>query len=375
MPIPIVCLDGCLRQFVATFDRCFSKPQRQYLVTVLLALLLCQEAHTLSGLLRQVAEDTSLAGLSRFLGVAPWSTEAVVGCWWERFREQVRPLVEAEHRRQRQARPKGRGRPQATVVTGYLIGDDSTMVKHKGKKMAGLGQHYSTTEGKPVTGHSLVQGLYVLLGRQCPLAPRLYRQKAVCEAEGVPFQSKVDLMADMIRTFQPVAGTLTHVLLDSWYTAKVIWRAARERGFLITSGVRSNRWLRVADASAPHGWRWQRVSDYIAGLTEQDYQRVNWPQQDGGRPVYAQVVATRIRKLYRCQLVIVRERLDAPLSEARCWASSDLDADLPTLIAHIATRWDIEVLFGDAKELLGLDQYQVMSATAIVRFWTLGMAG
>lgn len=41
---------------------------------------------------------------------------------------------------------------------------------------------------------------------------------------------------------------------------------------------------------------------------------------------------------------------------------------------HIAVRWQIEVLFADAKELLGLDHYQLMSAQAIVRFWTLVMA-
>lgn len=374
MPIPIVCLDVCLRQFVAAFDRCFNKPQRKYLVTVLLALMLCQEAHTLSGLLRQVAEDTRLSGLSRFLAVAPWSTEALVGTWLERFRNQLRPLVEAEHRRQRGTWPRRPGRPTATVVTGYLIGDDSTMVKRKGKKMAGLGRHYSTSEGKPVTGHSLVQGLYVLLGRRCPLAPQLYRQKTVCEAEGVPFRSKVELVLEMIHTFQPVAGTLTHVLLDSWYSAKCIWKAARERGFLITTGLRSNRWLRVEDATTPQGWRWQKLSDYAAGLTSQDYQLVTWPNQSRERQVYAHVVSTRVRKLYRCQVVIVRERLDAPLSEAHYWASSDWEADLPTLIGHMAARWDIEVLFADAKELLGVDQYQVMGATAILRFWTLAMA-
>jgi len=40
-------------------------------------------------------------------------------------------------------------------------------------------------------------------------------------------------------------------------------------------------------------------------------------------------------------------------------------------VGHIAGRWQVEVLFADAKELLGLDQYQVMSTQAIVRFWTL----
>src|SRR5437763_3963855 len=51
----------------------------------------------------------------------------------------------------------------------------------------------------------------------------------------------------------------------------------------------------------------------------------------------------------------------------------DLEASPVMLLSHIAARWDIEVLFADGKEELGLDHYQVMSATALVRFWTLAM--
>lgn len=55
----------------------------------------------------------------------------------------------------------------------------------------------------------MVEGLYVLLGLRCPLVPHLYRQQAVCEQEGVPFQSKIELMEATIRSFEPVAGTRT----------------------------------------------------------------------------------------------------------------------------------------------------------------------
>jgi hypothetical protein len=40
------------------------------------------------------------------------------------------------------------GRPKKTVVTGFLVIDDSPHEKPKGKVMEGLGVHYSTTEGK-----------------------------------------------------------------------------------------------------------------------------------------------------------------------------------------------------------------------------------
>ncbi len=131
MPMPMICLDAALRHFAAAFRDGFSQPQYKYFVTVLLALVLCHEPRTLSALLRQVADAPSLSGASRFLAQAPWSAEALAYAWADRFRGRLRPLVEAEHQRQRAARPKGQGRPKATFVTGYLIGDDSTLHKRK----------------------------------------------------------------------------------------------------------------------------------------------------------------------------------------------------------------------------------------------------
>jgi hypothetical protein len=185
-------------------------------------------------------------------------------------------------------------------------------------------------------------------------------------------------MEEHIRTFAPVAGTRTHVLLDSWYGAKRLWKAARDRGFLITTGLKSNRSLRVPDPDAERGWRWQSFAAYAASLTADDFTLMEWPRQgndsDEPRQVYVHVVQTRVRSLYRCHLVITRPALDAPASATRYWASSDLDADVTTLRGHIAARWNVEVFFSDTKDLRGLDQDQLMTTTAIVRFWTLVLA-
>lgn len=210
--------------------------------------------------------------------------------------------------------------------------------------MEGIGKHHSTTHEQRVRGHSLVQGLYVLLSRRCPLAPRLYRQQHVCECEQVPFQSKIDLMIELIQSFEPVVGTLTHVLLDSWYSAKTIWQAARKRDFLITTGLKCNRSLRIVDESQPSGWKWQRLSDYTASLQAEDYILLPWPRDEESKPVYVHVISTRVRKLYSCQVVIVRRSLEDPISQARYWASSDLEASTEGLLEHISTRWDIEIV-------------------------------
>lgn len=179
MPKPIVCLSLALCQFSEVFRPCFSRRQWKYFVIVLLGLVECEGRRTLSGLLSTVGEKVSVSGLSRFFSRWPWSPREVAQRWLTRFREQMEPEVLAEHQRQRAKRAKRRGRYPATVVTGYFIGDDSVHVKLKGRRMKGLGRHYASSEERVVTGHCLFTGLYVLLGRRCPLQPRLLSRTAV----------------------------------------------------------------------------------------------------------------------------------------------------------------------------------------------------
>jgi hypothetical protein len=135
MPQPILCLDEEVCHFAERFRSLFSKPQYQYFVTVLLGLMECEGRRTLSGLLSKVSQPPSLSGLSRFFSEAPWVQEAVVVIWLEHFRAEMQPQVEAEREQQRQCQPKRRGRPKQPSVTGYVIGDDSTISKPKGRKM------------------------------------------------------------------------------------------------------------------------------------------------------------------------------------------------------------------------------------------------
>jgi hypothetical protein len=108
---------------------------------------------------------------------------------------------------------------------------------------------------------SLFTGLYVLLGQRCPLEAQMYRQKSVCQQEGVPFQSKIDMAVSQIESFDPVVGTHTHVLIDCWYHCKQVRRAAQKRGWDVSGGLKSNRVMRGSmlpaaenGSSSPNMW-------------------------------------------------------------------------------------------------------------------------
>jgi len=310
MPKPIVCLSEQLCQFLEAFRPCFRKRQWKYFVTILLGMIECEERKTMTGLLRVVGERISLSGLSRFLSKWPWSAAEVTQTWLLRFRQRLEGLVQAEQDRLKAERPKSIGRPKATVVTGYLIFDDSVHSKPKGRKMGGLGQHYSNTDQRVVSGHCLFTGLYILLGQRCPLEAQMYRQKSVCQQEGVPFQSKIDMAVKQIEGFEPVTGTHTHVLIDNWYHCKQVRRAAQKRGWDVSGGLKSNR---VMCRIATDGNReWLKLSEYASGLGRDDWQ-----------------------------------------------------------VDILAVRWHIETFFEYNKDLLGSDHYQLMTSQAILRFWTL----
>ena len=371
MPQPVIVQDATLRQFARSLCAVFTLPQWKYFVTVLLGLLHCDETRTLSGLLRQVVISVTVSGLSRFLQKAPWSVRDLTAARQSRFNAQVAAEVAQAHAQQQAQHPPRRGRPRQTVVTGFLILDNSTHVKRYARAMAGQGWHYSSSDRRLMPGHSLFQSVYCLLGHQLPLTPQMYRQQSVCIQEGVPFQSKVDMAEHEIRTFTPPPGTHTHVLVDSWYTSHRIWRAARQRGWDITGGLKSNRRLRIV---LPDGQRtWLSLADYAAGRTLKDFQAVVWPNQEGGQMVYGHLIRTRVKKLGACQVLIVKPTADAPQSQARYWATSRLQDNLEQVVAAAAQRWTVEALFADLKELMGSDHYQLRSAQAIVRFWALGL--
>lgn len=375
MPHPIVCQDERLRQYLQSFQALFSRPQYEHFVTVLMGQLLGEAGHTLSHLHRTVSGKKSIASLSRFFSDSPWSHQSIIEHNFSRFCREMQPKIDkmCQEMLEESKKQKRRGKRPIPFVTGYLIGDDSTMYKPKSRKMQGIGKHHSTTHATQVIGYSLVQCLYTVLDRSCPLEPLLYRQKKTAEKEGVLFRSKVNLMIQQIQNFTPPAGTETHVLLDSWYNGKSLWKAAIGRGFQITTGIRSNRWLRVScktTPSTPNSWKWQRLDDYAASLRESAYQECPHPRNPK-KKVWVHIVDTRVRKLYRCKIIIIRKNLKDPISAARFWVTSDLKADAQTCLDGISIRWDIEVFFEDMKELLGIDQYQIMTSTALLRYWTL----
>ena len=187
------------------------------------------------------------------------------------------------------------------------------------------------------------------------------------------FASKIEMVINSINSFEPVAHTTTHVLVDSWFHCHALRKACRKRGWDLSGGLKANRKLRVVGEDGKLAW--QGLNEYAASLSESDWQLSEWPSGSGsdevGRQVYVHSVRTKIHKLGVTRVVITRYSLEGKANEIRYWGSTRLEATAQEILEVLAKRWQIEVFFEDAKDLLGSDQYQVISATSLVAFWTL----
>jgi hypothetical protein len=67
---------------------------------------------------------------------------------------------------------------------------------------------------------------------------------------GVAFHSKVDLAVAEIEQFEPISGTHTHVLIDSWYHCQRVRKAAQKRTWDVSGGLKKNRKMRLIAAEA-----------------------------------------------------------------------------------------------------------------------------
>jgi hypothetical protein len=129
MAHPIIIQDSTFRNYLGAFREAIRPAQWRYFETVLMGLIHCQASGTLSGMLRSVAVLVTVWQLSRFLISPRWSTHGLAEVRYRLFCAEVQPLLAATHETQRVNRPRRPGRYPATVVTGYLILDDSTHVK------------------------------------------------------------------------------------------------------------------------------------------------------------------------------------------------------------------------------------------------------
>lgn len=354
MVIPVTGLPNSLAEYIASYDDVLSKPQRHHFQTYLVGLITCEGKRTITNinatrLPEERKDDTSV---SRFASTYKWSEDDVDQQRVADAREEVTTWLD--------------NRASDRPVTAYVIFDDSTH-EHTGDQIAGVGAFRAG--GGYKWGQNMVSSLLRVGPFSLPYWGDLYLKKEYCDAEGLVFRTTTQMVREQITSFEPLPGTETCVLIDSWFSGWPVISAVKARadeGFSLIGGLKKSRNIYRRDG------RKVNLETRAAELERQHYRRV----KANGRTFYVHRYEGMVSRAGEdpCVVLICRNDLADPKDEPFFILCTRTDLTNQQIIVRYLKRWGIETGYRNGKQLLGQDEYQGRSTSGTIRHWCLGRA-
>ena len=309
--------------------------------------------------LAEAAGDESPYAMQHLLGRASWNVLGVRDETRRYVREELGPQIKAR------------------------IVDESGFLK-KGEKSAGVARQYSGTAGRVENCQIGVFLAYATKSECAYVDARLYlpegwtNDRARCRAAGIPkdveFQTKPQLAQRMLERAHAEDGPVPWVLADEVYGKNRELRASleeRRQGYVLA--VSRNLKVRLPGQKA---YRARQVSELVAGLPVEAWQRLSAGEGSKGPRLYdwawLEAESSDLPDEWK-RFVLARRSLEDAGEIAYYFVFAPAAVTLQEVVEAAGLRWNIESGFEQAKQEVGLDEYEVRQWEGWHRFITLGL--
>lgn len=316
------------------FRRRLSKPQYSHLGWFLLAVLISPRKVKLSQIALVAPRGGHRTSCGSFL-CAQWDAPSLLGNQASRVLRTMKP--------------------QANEVI-YLIIDD-TRIEKRGRKMEAVSKIYDHKTLRFVRGHIVVTAAVMFRGVVLPWKIDLWIPK---DQAGATYRKINQIAADMICAFQPPKGLKVRVLFDAFYLAPNVIRAREYRGFTWFSVASKNRKLTRKHC------RTRTIKEFAPGVLKHKSGRVRLRRARCWRWLRIACVDGRLNRLGRVRMVLSKRPRD-PWKKTLAVVTNECKLQARQIMVIFEKRWNIEVLFKELRNSLGLCDYQVLSRHAIER--------
>lgn len=308
--------------------------------------------------LAEAVGDRSPYAMQHLLGRSSWDVGGV--------REETRRYVR-----------EGLGQIRARIV------DESGFLK-KGTKSAGVARQYSGTAGRVENCQIGVFLAYATTSECAYVDAQLYlpegwtKDQARCRAAGIPkdvgFQTKPQLAQRMLERAHAEDGPVPWVLGDEVYgTSKELRRALEERRQSYVLAVSCNVKVRLPGQKA---YRARQVKDVVAGLPAETWQCLSAGEGSKGPRLYdwawLEAESSDLPGEWK-RFMLARRSLEDAEEIAYYFVFAPAAVTLQETVEAAGLRWNIESGFEQAKQEVGLDEYEVRQWEGWHRFITLGL--
>jgi IS4 transposase len=175
-------------------------------------------------------------------------------------------------------------------------------------------------------------------------------------------KTKIDVVKEIAAEL-PVAPVASYLLCDCWYTSKKLIDAFLSKGFYTIGAVKANRVI------YPCGIK-QNINEF-AKLMEKTDSNIRLVTV-GSRQYYVYRYEGSLNGIEDAVVLITypKDAFGNPRA-LRAFLCTDTSLTTVEILDIYAERWQIEVFFRQAKNVLAFDKYQIRSSKGIKRFWLI----
>ncbi len=327
-----------VQRFFSPMEAALSKPQFSHLWGLVLSVVVSLRAAKLVHLSAAVPGGGHRTSKGAFLSRSEWDAPALIEQTASSLLHSMKP------------------RPGEVV---YLILDDNRIAK-RGTKMNYVSKIWDHKQQKFVRGHVALTAAIVFRGVVLPWRIELWKPKG---HPGPRHRKLTDMAAQMIRSFNAPAGVKVRVLFDAFYLCPVVARACESKGFTFFSVAQRNRCFTTTSGSR-HKRR--RIADLMPGLIRHRGKGVRMRRSRGRRAALRIAsVDGHLSRIGQVRMVI-SERPGGPWEKTIAVVTSETGLRPRQIVAIYEMRWQIEVLFKELRQDLGLGDYQMLAEDGIV---------
>jgi hypothetical protein len=346
-----------LTAFLDQLQLTLSQPQRQHMLNLADALLVCEDHKTLAALQRQFIDAPDPSNMADFLRISPWQGQDV------RTALRTNQVRWALNQAERLGLPK--------VITINI--DDSLGQKDKATRhlepVDFFHDHSESTKTKPIFKNafcylectlsigSIVVTVDLRLYLREKTVRRINRRREA--SQRLPFRSKYHLAHNILAALRPLlpADYSVVVQFDSWYASEALIKYVRRQGWHVTCGLKHNRKLNG-----------QRIDQIAYALRHKRYMQVHVSAADGNQTTYyVRQTTGRLEKVPFDVRVLFSRRHPREKSPAY-FLSTDLTRSAHQALQGYRRRWSCEVVNFYLKTQLGLADFRVRSYEAVDKY-------
>lgn len=336
-------LPSFVQRFFSPMEATVSKPQFPHLWSLVLAVVVTLRASKVVHLSAATPGAGHRTSKGSFLSRSDWDAPALVD-------RAAMGLLAAM-------------KPKPGEVA-HLILDDNRIPK-KGRKMQWVSKLWDHKQQKFVRGHIALTAAVLFRGVVLPWRVELWKPKG--HPGTTPrYRKLTDMAAAMVKAFAPPDGVKVRVLFDAFYLCPQVARACESKGFTFFSVAARNRSFapdRRGGKGKPKG---KKIGRLMPGLIR--YRGKNVRMRRTRDKVARLRIAGADGQLSRIGRVrmVVSKRPRGPWKKCIAIVTNETGLRPREIVAIYELRWNIEVLFKELHQDLGLGDYQMLAKDGIV---------